>query len=64
VHSWNYEIEGVYNLKRLHSSIGHVLVDEFEYNVLKLKPDDRPALNVLENSSNHGANSNQSTVAT
>jgi transposase InsO family protein len=58
MHFWNYEtdedqierlsffLEEVYNLKRLHSSIGYVLADEFEYNVLKLKPAGRSALNL------------------
>ena len=58
VHLWNYEtyenvierlpffIEEVYNLKRLHSSIGYVPPNEFEDGVLKLKPADRPVLNL------------------
>jgi len=58
VHLWNYEtyndvierlpffIEEVYNRKRLHSSIGYVPPTEFEDNVLKLKPADRPLLNL------------------
>jgi transposase InsO family protein len=58
VHLWNYEtyqdvierlpffIEEVYNRKRLHSSIGFVPPVEFEANVQKLKPADRPVLNL------------------
>jgi putative transposase len=58
VHLWNYEtyedvlgrlpffLEQVYNRKRLHSSIGYVPPVEFEANVSKLKPADRPVLNL------------------
>jgi len=58
VHLWNYEtyedvierlpffIEEVYNRRRLHSSIGYVPPVEFEAAVLKLKPADRPVLNL------------------
>ena len=58
VHLWNYEtyndvierlpffIEEVYNRKRLHSSIGYVPPTEFEDNILKLKPAERPVLNL------------------
>ena len=58
VHLWNYEtyedvierlpffLEEVYNRKRLHSSIGYVPPVEFEATVSKLKPADRPVLNL------------------
>jgi transposase InsO family protein len=58
VHLWNYEtyndvierlpffIEEVYNRKRLHSSIGYVPPIEFEDAVSKLKPAERPRLNL------------------
>jgi transposase InsO family protein len=58
VHLWNYEtyedvierlpffIEEVYNRKRLHSSIGYVPPVEFEASVSRLKPADRPVLNL------------------
>jgi len=58
VHLWNYEtfedvinrlpffLEEVYNRKRLHSSIGYVPPNEFEAAVLKMKPADRPVLNL------------------
>ncbi len=56
VHLWNYEtyddvidrlpffIEEVYNLKRLHSSIGYVPPNEFEDALVNMKPADRPVL--------------------
>jgi hypothetical protein len=58
VHLWNYEtydevierlpffLEEVYNRKRLHSSIGYIPPTEFEDAVLKMKPADRPVLNL------------------
>jgi len=58
VYLWNYEtledvierlpffLEQVYNRKRLHSSIGYLPPTEFEAAVLKMKPADRPVLNL------------------
>jgi transposase InsO family protein len=58
IHLWNYEtyqdvierlpffLEEVYNRKRLHSSIGYVPPVEFEAALLKMKPADRPVLNL------------------
>jgi transposase InsO family protein len=58
VHLWNYEtyadliqrlpffLEDVYNRRRLHSSIGYIPPIEFEANVKKMKPADRPVLNL------------------
>lgn len=58
VYLWNYEtfedvierlpffLEEVYNRKRLHSSIGYRPPTEFEAAVLKMKPADRPVLNL------------------
>jgi putative transposase len=56
VYLWNYEtfadvierlpffLEEVYNRRRLHSSIGYVPPNEFEANLLNMKPVDRPVL--------------------
>jgi transposase InsO family protein len=58
VHLWNYEtlddvksripefLENVYNEKRLHSSLDYLTPSEFEEKIAKLKPAERPVLNI------------------
>lgn len=58
VHLWNYEtiedvkgripefLENVYNEKRLHSSLEYLTPSEFEERITRLKPAERPVLNI------------------